>query len=243
MKLESLMLLKMLSTGANKQSSMLTDGSMMLELLTLLKMQSNGSKTLPKMSAIGQQMLVSLAFSMMQVTGSKVLMMMQLAGLTELSTLPLTGLKILVKTSRKLSTMLMTFSLMQVKNSMIGQRRQESLNFSTTLANLSWISLSQLKSGLMTLALLKPLRKLESGLSLRLTQLAMQLKRSGKNSQIGLRPTSQIGSFKQERISTTLRKMLARGSYKQVRTLVKQLKTLSSGWARKRTGKPSVRLQ
>ena len=175
--------------------------------------------------------------------------MMQLNGSTELSSLPLTGLKILVKTSRKLSTMLMTFSLMQVKNSMIGQRRQESLNFSTTLANLSWISLSKLRSGLITLALLMPLRKLESGLSLRLMQLAMQSKRSGKNSRIGLRPTSQTGSFKQERISTTLRKMLARGSYKQLwtlvkqlKTLVKQLKTLSSGWARKRTGKPSVRL-
>ena len=232
MKLESLLLLKMLSTGANKQSTMLMDGSMMLELLILLKMQSNGSKTLPMMSAIGQQMLVSLAFSMMQVTGSKVL-----------STLPLNGLKISVKTSRKLSTMLMTFSLMQVQNSIIGQRRQESLSFSTTLTNQSWISPSQLMSGLMTLALSMPLRKLESGLSLRLMQLAMQLKRSGKNSQIGLRPTSQTGSFKQEKISTTLRKMLAPGSYKQVRTLVKQLKTLSNGWARKRTGKPSVRLQ
>ena len=54
MKLESLLLLKMLSTGANKQSTMLMDGSMMLELLILLKMQSNGSKTLPMMSAIGQ---------------------------------------------------------------------------------------------------------------------------------------------------------------------------------------------
>ena len=232
MKLESLLLLKMLSTGANKQSTMLMDGSMMLELLILLKMQSNGPKTLLRMSVNGQQMLVSLAFSMMQVTGSKVL-----------STLPLNGLKISVKTSRKLSTMLMTFSLMQVQNSIIGQRRQESLSFSTTLTNQSWISPSQLMSGLMTLALSMPLRKLESGLSLRLTQLAMQLKRSGKNSQIGLRPTSQTGSFKQERISTTLRKMLARGSYKQVWTLVKQLKTLSSGWARKRTGKPSVRLQ
>ena len=68
----------------------------------------------------------------------------------------------------------------------------------------------------MMLVLLMHLKKLESGLSLRSTQLAMPLKKSGKVSQIGLRPMSLTGSLTQVRLSKKDWMMLVTGSLTQV---------------------------
>ena len=111
---------------------------------------------------------------MMQPTGQRVLLLM-------LST----GLKMLAKTSENISTMLMIGSCKQVRISMIGQKRLESLSFSIILTICLWILLSQELNGPRTLVLLMPLKMLANGLPLRLTKLAMSLKKFGKMSQNG----------------------------------------------------------